>query len=100
MSGTLAQSRWHWNPARANGVADDLVGLLTVASLGDGWNERIFVECRAHPFDDVVVERLVGVEVVADRTRPRLGHRLLARLRPGVDDGWLHDAFGDRGSAR
>lgn len=42
------------------------------AGLGDGRHEHVRVERRAHPLDDVMVERLVGLELIADGTKPRL----------------------------
>lgn len=74
--------------------ADGLVGLALVPRLGDGGHEYVLVDCRVHPVDDGgVVERLVGLELVADRMELRLGHWLLARLRPGVAGGQRRDAF-------
>lgn len=67
--------RWHGLPglpAPADGATDSLVRLAALPRLGDGWDEHVLVERRTHPLDDVVVERRVGLELVADGTKRRL----------------------------
>ena len=79
-------------PILPNLVANLFIRFAFRPGVLDRWNEHFAVKRRAHAFDDLAVEELIGLKLIAKRTEFLAGSSFRAAMGPGVGLARLHRA--------